>query len=296
MSPLSFGLGSSRAFGIGLSRRRLVQTIRTFNYTGSEQSYTIPANFIPNDGIQSIQVYVWGAGGGGNSAYTGQGGCGGFAQGLLQLSANTSCKIIVGEGGIQGSVAGVAAYGGGGTSAVGGDCGGGGLSGIFETSYTHSNSIIIAGGGGGMGGNGSGGLTYYGGCGGGLNGEGSIPQSCGNGGGGGTQSAGGSGGVAGSQLQGGGGGSRGGSGGGGYYGGGFVEGFSGCGHPGGGGGSGYLHPSKITSGNFSSLTYTRAAGSVPQSSNPYYISGIGNGSTTSKGGNGLIVVVENVFQ
>lgn len=297
MSPLVSRVGFNPSFGRRKNRLPLVQTVRTFSYTGSAQTYTIPSLFVPNDGVQSILVYVWGAGGGGNGVYSGQAGCGGFAQGLLQLSPGTSCSIIVGGGGVRGGIAGQTAFGGGGTSSVGGDCGGGGLSGIFENSYTFANSIIIAGGGGGMGGNGPTPRTYYGGCGGGTNGEGNIPQDCGNSGGGGTQSAGGTGGISGSQLQGGGGGSRGGGGGGGYYGGGFVEGVSGCGHPGGGGGSGYLHPTKITSGSFSTLTYTRTAGTVPQSANPYYISGVGNGpNTTTDGGNGLIVIVETVYR
>lgn len=303
MSPIisrSPGTGSSYSFNRrrNISRLSLVQTVRTFSYTGAEQTYTVPSLFVPNDGIQTIQIYVWGAGGGAGvgmgGPYAGQAGCGGFATGFLQLSAGTSCKIIVGQGG-DAAYNGSVMFGGGGASTAG-DGAGGGLSGLFETSYTHANSIIIAGGGGGSGGNGSAGKTYYGGCGGGTNGEGSISQSCGNGGSGGTQSSGSQGGSA---LQGGGynsGAVRGGAGGGGYYGGGCIDGVSGCGHPGGGGGSGYLHPTKLTSGSFSTLTYTRSAGAAPQSANQYYVSGIGNGpSSSGNGGNGLIVIVENVY-
>ncbi len=284
--------GSKFGFGGRRIRRQLQQTVRTFTFTGSNQSYTIPSTFDPNDGIQSIEFYIWGAGGGG-STYTGQGGCGGYTTGKLSLVGGTSCIIIVGQGGSSSSSQ-RTSFGGGGQGG-GGDCGGGGLSGIFESSYTFANSIAIAGGGGGMGGNGSLPKTYYGGCGGGTDGEGNIPQSCSNSGGGGSQSAGGSGGIAGSQLQGGGGGDRGGGGGGGYYGGGFVEGVGGCGHPGGGGGSGYLHPTKITGGSFETLTHTRSAGNVPQSSSLYYIAGVGNGAINADGGNGLLVIVENIF-
>merc|ERR1711965_646722 len=102
-------------------------------------------------GVQSIQLYVWGAGGGASGGmgggYSGRAGCGGFAEGLLQLTAGTSCKIIVGQGGDRASNGSVM-FGGGGAS-TSGDGAGGGLSGLFETSYTHGNSIIIAGGGGG---------------------------------------------------------------------------------------------------------------------------------------------------
>ena len=300
MSPLLGLQGSGGGLGYlaggGVS---LVQTVRTFAYTGAEQTYTIPSNFVPNDGVQSIQLYVWGAGGGTSDgftsgAYSGQAGCGGFAEGLLLLTAGTSCKIIVGQGGNR-AQSGSIRFGGGGADPSG-DGAGGGLSGLFETSYTHGNSIIIAGGGGGSGGNGGPGKTYYGGCGGGTNGTGNISQSCANGGSGGTQSGGTQGGSA---LQGGGdnsGFTRGGAGGGGYYGGGCVNGVSGCGHPGGGGGSGYLHGTKITSGTFSTLTHTRSANAVPESSNSYYQSGVGNGKNTGgDGGNGLLVIVENVY-
>ncbi len=300
MSPLLGLQGSGGGLGYlaGGSGLTLVQTVRTFAYTGAEQSYTVPALFVPNDGVQSIQLYVWGAGGGASggmgNGYSGRAGCGGFAEGLLQLTAGTSCKIIVGQGGDRASNGSVM-FGGGGAS-TSGDGAGGGLSGLFETSYTHGNSIIIAGGGGGSGGNGSAGKTYYGGCGGGTNGEGNISQSCGNSGSGGTQSGGTQGGSA---LQGGGhnnGYVRGGAGGGGYYGGGCINGVSGCGHPGGGGGSGYLHGTKLTSSSFSTLLHSRSAGTVPESSNSYYQSGVGNGSDTDAiGGNGLLVIVENVY-
>jgi len=301
MSPLLGLQGSGGGLGYlaGGSSLTLVQTVRTFAYTGAEQSYTIPSLFVPNDGVQSIQLYVWGAGGGTSDgftsgAYSGQAGCGGFAEGLLQLSAGTSCKIIVGQGGNR-TGSGSIRFGGGGADPSG-DGAGGGLSGLFETSYTHGNSIIIAGGGGGSGGNGGPGKTYYGGCGGGTNGEGGVGQSCGNMGSGGTQSGGTQGGGA---LQGGGynsGFSRGGAGGGGYYGGGCQNGVSGGGHPGGGGGSGYLHGTKITSGSFSTLTHSRSANTVPESSNAHYVSGVGNGKNTGgDGGNGLLVIVENVY-
>ena len=288
--------GGGTGTTLGGESRTLTQTVRTFTYTGAEQDYTVPANY-SNDGVQSIQLYVWGAGGGASggmgNGYSGRAGCGGFAEGLLQLSGGTSCKIIVGQGGDRSTNTVRFGGGGGGTA---GDGAGGGLSGLFETSYTHANSIIIAGGGGGSGGNGSAGKTYYGGCGGGTNGEGNIGQSCGNSGSGGTQSGGTQGGSA---LQGGGANNgyvRGGAGGGGYYGGGCVNGVSGCGHPGGGGGSGYLHSTKITSGSFSTLLHNRSTGAVPESSNAYYQSGVGNGpDTDADGGNGLVVIVENVY-
>ena len=298
LSMLGFG-GGGTGISLGGPSLVLTQFVRTFTYTGTVQDYTVPDNY-SNDGVQSIQMYVWGAGGGASGGmggvYSGRAGCGGFAEGLLLLTAGTSCKIIVGQGGnVTG--AGSVMFGGGGADPTG-DGAGGGLSGLFETSYTHGNSVIIAGGGGGSGGNGQPGKTYYGGCGGGTNGEGNISQSCDGSGrsNGGTQVAAGQGGSA---LQGGGYNSgyiRGGAGGGGYYGGGCSNTLSGCGHPGGGGGSGYLHSSKITSGSFSTLLHSRGNGAVPESSNTYYQTGVGNGPESGgNGGNGLVVIVENVY-
>jgi hypothetical protein len=162
----------------------------TFSYTGESQTFTVP------EGVTSINVKVWGAGGGGaNYSDEYQGGSGGFAGGTITVNPRDILIIIVGGGGgrgISNTVGGVGGYGGGGYGTRGdaAGAGGGGLSGIFTDengtdfeSLTQGNAIIIAGGGGG-----GTGYSGPGGAGGGEEGNnGGDDESCG-----GTQDAGGS--------------------------------------------------------------------------------------------------------
>jgi len=306
----SRGSGSSRGYGLfGKTPPGLV----VLTYTGSNQSLTVPSY------INSIYVELWGAGGGyGFQASNTSSGSGGYVSGILDTSTNKSLIIVVGKGGTRGP----SNY-----AFAGGD--GGGYAGIFNNSVSFSNALVIAGGGGGAsgssgadggGGGGGGGTT-------GAAGQSDIRNATVTGGQGGTQSAGGARGTdaygpgqqtAGSQLLGGEGGGAnnpgantqarmvwntqqygggglggyapagnfsGGGGGAGYYGGGGgAQGYSG----GGGGGSSYV-------ANLSSAVNTQGSsgsGTVnpPGISSPYYISGVGVGSSSTNGGNALVVI------
>jgi hypothetical protein len=69
-------------------------TYQTFNYTGSDQSWTSPA------ATTELTFYLVGAGGGAiNAASRGPGGSGGFATASYTASSSTVFKIIVGQGG-----------------------------------------------------------------------------------------------------------------------------------------------------------------------------------------------------
>jgi hypothetical protein len=216
---------------------------KTFSYTGSDQTFKIPA------GATQLVFTVAGAGGGGGEYAAG--GAGGSATGEYAVSPGQSLTIVVGAAGPGTS----SAYSGG---------GGGGYSAVESSG---SMLILAAGGGGGA-------FTLPGGAGGGLNGAAGAGGGYAGitGGQGGTQTAGGpSGGSgyqavatsppnAGSYLQGGGAGSTygggnsplvgcwagnpcPGGGGGGYYGGGVGAGGQGDDSGGGGGGgSSYLAP------------------------------------------------------
>src|SRR4249920_3810827 len=83
-----------------------------FNYTGSDQFYTVPA------GVTQITVKAWGAGGaGGNFVFNDYGGGGGYATGVINVTPGEVFKIIVGGGGKTGI--GPGAYGGGGAKSGG---------------------------------------------------------------------------------------------------------------------------------------------------------------------------------
>jgi hypothetical protein len=192
----------------------------SFDYTGDDQLYTVP------DGVTALNVYMWGAGGGGwQNSGSGQespdcGGAGAMVQGTLDVTPGETLTIITGCGG---TISPATSYGGGGGGQVvgGGTAGaGGGRSAIQRDGV----DIVTAGGGGGRGWE-----SWYGGDGGletGEDGWCSDGQACG---GGGTQTAGGAAGIgdcyggcmtAGEQYLGGTGVGLGGGGGGGWYGGG----------------------------------------------------------------------------
>ena len=287
-------------------------TVQVFSYTGSNQTFTVPS------GVTSVTAHVFGAGGGGGhlSGWDDEsaGGAGGSAVGTIDTSSLSSLVIIVGGGGIGqdgvGSTNTPPAFGGGGGSTGTSDNsysgGGGGLSGIFNGSYTHGNSILIAGGGGGGGAmnNTTGSSKSRGGAGGGTTGEDGSSVDSQYRGRGGTQSAGGvapangyghgnfnSGtGIAGSALQGGGdtdGYAYGGKGGGGYYGGSQGSYQEPNDMAGGGGGSGYLHPSLVSNG-----TLYAGSGQTPGNSSSTYRNGLGDGGNArTNGDNGRVVLI-----
>ena len=232
----------------------------TFNYTGTVQTYTVPA------GVSAITVDVQGAMGGGvNCAYGNYqsiGGCGGRVQATVAVTPGHVLNITVGQ---KPGNTGGGGYGGGGNDLAAftttwPGAGGGGATTIYDN--TSATTLVIAGGGGGGGGDfcpsaGFGtGVGDIGGAGGGLTAGAGNANACGTGlgGSGGSQIAGGAGGVC---LGTGTTGSFGaganctlgvgsGAGGGGYYGG-------GSGYEGGGGGGG----SSYTNATFaSSVTHT----------------------------------------
>lgn len=269
---------------------------QTFSYSGSMQSFTVPA------GVTSMDVRLWGAGGGGNAWQNPavSGGGGGFTSGKLAVSPGEALSITVGQGGQYGQTG---IFGGGGNagSTVDGGAPGGGLSAVATgTPLSTANVLLVAGGGGG-GAAGFFGDTSHGGPGGGSNGAaGGAVYGGGTLAGGGTQTAGGVGGTgshdgssatAGSLFQGGLGGQlngvpySGGGGGGGYYGGG-----GGADWAGGGGGSGYCASSGV-----SACSTTAGSGLTPAgTSDPQYQAGIGAGVTGAAGGNGLVVLQWNI--
>ena len=227
-----------------------------FNYTGSAQTFTVPAD------VTSILVDGYGASGMTRTGYGGNGdqGKGGRVQTNLSVTPGDVLNIYVGgTGHYAGYVQSNITFNGGNSSTYSGGYGGGATD-IRVGGTALTDRVIVAGGGGGEG-NGS---NKDGGDGGGLtgqNGEGGyVSGNYGTGyrqGLGGSQSAGGTGGVAwygqgnawysiptgatGTLGQGGIGGGDGGAGGGGYYGGGGGS------DAGGAGGSSYTHPTLCSS-------------------------------------------------
>ena len=211
-----------------------VNTTVTFNYTGADQSWTVPS------GVTSATFYLFGAGGGGNNRTSG--GNGGYATGAYSVTAGQVYTIIVGEGGgghAAALVTGITGkytkltYGGGGRGGstefdtyVGTFASGGGRSAIRAPGASTDLATAGGGGGGGYGicGNGGGGLTGVGARGGtqtagGASASPSLSGAAGNG----------------SAYLGGTSNNEGGGGGGGYFGGG-----DGGDNAGGGGGSSYI--------------------------------------------------------
>lgn len=278
--------------------RQMATTLqtRTFTYTGSLQSFVVPAT------ISSITVYMWGAGGGGgyvtHSFTPGSGGAGAMIQGTFSVTPGQTLYIIVGGGGSFGNVNNQTdAEGGGGkayydiNATLWGAGSGGGRSAI-QLSAGDIDYIVVGGGGGGAvtkeaiinggsatfsgtanGGTGSTGGTQISGGTPGFNGEtgskkfggaGWLPGNFGGGGGGGGYWGGGGGGI--------------------------VNGYGS-----GGGGSSYT-------GNLSNvLGYNSANGvAAPNTISQYYQSGIavggspsftgGTPGTINLGGNGLVVL------
>jgi len=118
-----------------------------FKPLGKDQTWTVPA------GVTQIEVKLWGAGGAGDnyfgtSAIYQNGGGGGFATGIINVTSGEKLTIIVGAGGLPG--AGAGAYGGGGGKENGMGGRGGGRSAILRDGL----DIVTAGGGGGGGGSG----------------------------------------------------------------------------------------------------------------------------------------------
>ncbi|OGH90844.1 MAG: hypothetical protein A2507_01605, partial [Candidatus Magasanikbacteria bacterium RIFOXYD12_FULL_33_17] len=105
-------------------------TTETFNYTGTIQTFTVPA------GVTSIDIDAYGAQGGTGLSYTG--GLGAKMKGTFTVTPGQILKVLVGQQG--GNSANYKAGGGGGGS--------------FITDNSNS-PLVVAGGGGGGGGNSS---------------------------------------------------------------------------------------------------------------------------------------------
>jgi uncharacterized repeat protein (TIGR01451 family) len=132
-----------------------------YTFTGADQSFTVP------QGVTTIKVQSWGAGGGGSRGSTtigAPGGSGAYVEGVVNVTPGSQYVIVVGEGGGADGTPNTstrcqAAYGFGGAcpplrggSYVDGG-GGGGLSGLFSgsaavTAASWPRAVLIAGGGG----------------------------------------------------------------------------------------------------------------------------------------------------
>jgi len=165
--------------------------VTTFDYTGAEQTYVVPA------GVTLINIEAFGAEGGTSDNDAGTciiGGLGGTAEGDLTVTPGETLYIYVGGEGFHGNVGGW--NGGGESCAFTTTCAkGGGASDVRQGGADLTDRIIVAGGGGGAEWSGCSGEA---GGGGGLEGEGGYhPSPGGRNGGGGTQVAGGEAGVGG---------------------------------------------------------------------------------------------------
>jgi hypothetical protein len=238
------------------------QTVQTFAFTGSVQSFTVPPCVV------QVTLEVWGAEGGGsnisgNSA-SGYGGNGGYARGTRTVVPGDVLNIYVGGyGGSSNSGPAPGGYNGGGSGYASSSGepgnGGGGATDIRLNGNAFSNRVIVAGGGGG-GGEDTGDSFGHGG---GLTGVGYSSYDA-------TQTSAGAGGGIGFGATTGMG--DGGGGGGGYYGGGTYSSTSiGVDTEGGGGGSGYV-------GTLTQTTLIDGSSSMP---NP------AGGTMTGRTGNGF---------
>jgi len=225
----------------------------TYNYTGSEQTFTAP-----RDGYYKLET--WGASGGDyNNTYIG--GYGGYSTGVVELNQGDTLYVNVGGKGITNCTSNncPGGYNGGGSGAgysgIVSTSGGGAThiareSGLLSTFEDKRNQLLIVSGGGG-GTSYQDGYTGIGGSGGGVQGvDGTYTDAQWPSGQGGTQESGGAGGarISGQNVERGRAGTFGlggigvnysGGGGGGYYGGGASN------QSGGGGGSGYIGNSTL---------------------------------------------------
>jgi hypothetical protein len=134
--------------GLLLQAPAFSQTTQTFNYTGAQQSFMVPA------GVNSIAIKAWGAQGwSGSNA----GGPGGYAEGNLAVSPGQTVYIYVGGQGTLANggddVPSGAGWNGGGhglnTGGASTSGGGGGASDVRLGGTALSDRKIVAGGGGG---------------------------------------------------------------------------------------------------------------------------------------------------
>jgi hypothetical protein len=171
---------------------------QTFNFTGAEQQFTVPA------GVTSVTIEAFGAQGGTGEFAVVSGGNGGSVRATISVTPGETLFVYVGgQGGTGGSGGlgngGSGGFNGGGAGGFGanggGGGGGGGGSDVRQGGNGLANRTVVAGGGGGSGGRGGGGGGGTGGSTtGGTGGDGTGSAT---GGGGGTQASGGTGGTGG---------------------------------------------------------------------------------------------------
>lgn len=128
----TLGGGAATGFSGRITYKYYTQT---FNYTGSVQTFTIPAN------TQTITAHVFGPGGAADGSYASVGGAGGYTVGNINPVPGGSFKIIVGGAGKMGTQNNGSA---GGYSAV---CTPNWAGSNVDTD--HAACILVAGGGGG---------------------------------------------------------------------------------------------------------------------------------------------------
>jgi hypothetical protein len=189
---------ANRAFTLTVNA---VPDSQTFNFTGAQQTFVVPA------GVTSITIAASGAQGG--SGYSGGGGSGGGAganggtvTATIAVTPGESLAIFVGgQGGNGGEeLPGAAGFNGGAQGGAGSYVGGsgGGASDVRQGGAALANRVVVAGGGGGGGGSGFATAGGTGGAGGnatGGSGGSGTGASSGDGASGGTQAAGGTGGL-----------------------------------------------------------------------------------------------------
>ncbi|MFZ2026353.1 MAG: LamG domain-containing protein [Microgenomates group bacterium] len=276
--------------------------IATYNPTGADQTYTVPA------GVTSVNVKMWGGGGGGGApggwTYGYAGGGGGYTSGTIAVTPGQVLTVMVGAGGVSGVLGNESAtesYGGGGRNCVTSDCRYAGQGGGRSAIRYGGVDLLTAGGGGGGGATSATSSDSSGGAGGGVYGQrGWAANNFLTSGGGGWQGGGGIAGVgaaagatAGTQYTGGHAatGSYGGGGGGGWYGGGggAYDNVGVAQMGGGGGGSGYISGDGVTNGYTLTGRDTRQAGSNDPANG-----GAGAGGVASTNGVGGRVVITAV--
>ena len=134
-----------------ISQETIAQT--TFSYTGSVQTYTVPA------GVTSIQIETWGAQGANATFGTaGIGGLGGYTIGELSVTGGEVLNIYVGgqdgyNGGGIGGLQGNANTQNGPSAGAGAN--GGGASDVRQGGTTLNDRVIVGAGGGGAGNDGN---------------------------------------------------------------------------------------------------------------------------------------------
>ncbi|WP_141654120.1 glycine-rich protein, partial [Haloparvum sedimenti] len=110
----------------------------TFNYTGGQQTYTVPS------GVNAVRIRCWGAGSGSNAGSS-DGADGGYSEGTLAVNPGDTLYVYVGGAGDYGS-SGWPDGGAPPSSEVGG---GGGSSDVRYGGNARGDRVIVAGGAGG---------------------------------------------------------------------------------------------------------------------------------------------------